>query len=193
MVITVLLVSYQAFVCKVTGSQAVGADRYHYLSDLILNMGVIAALVLSNLGYLWADGLFAAILGVFILKGSVHIALQAVATLLDRSLTPNEHEEIIKNLLEVQGVKSLHDLRTRKAGPQCFIQCHVVIDGKVTLKEAHEIATRAENAVFKLYPDADVTIHMEPDEAATYRDIQFYGRNDLQDNACSVVNRERLW
>lgn len=193
MVITVLLVSYQAFVCKVTGSQAVGADRYHYLSDLILNMGVIAALVLSNLGYLWADGLFAAILGVFILKGSVHIALQAVATLLDRSLTPKEHEEIIKNLLEVQGVKSLHDLRTRKAGPQCFIQCHVVIDGKVTLKEAHEIATRAENAVFKLYPDADVTIHMEPDEAATYRDIKFYGRNDLQDNACSVVNRERLW
>ena len=153
MVLTIALVCYQAFVCKLTKSEAVGADRYHYLSDIILNLGVIAALVLSNLGYLWADGLFAALLGVYILKGSIHIGLTAIETLLDRSFSASEHETIIRRLMEIPGIKSLHDLRTRRAGPQCFIQCHIVIDGHVTLKAAHDIASASERALEKLYPD----------------------------------------
>lgn len=179
MVLTIALVCYQAFVCKLTKSEAVGADRYHYLSDIILNLGVIAALVLSNLGYLWADGLFAALLGVYILKGSIHIGLTAIETLLDRSFSASEHETIIRRLMEIPGIKSLHDLRTRRAGPQCFIQCHIVIDGHVTLKAAHDIASASERALEKLYPDTDIMIHMEPDEDATYQDIRFYGKADL--------------
>ena len=139
------------------------------------NVG-IAALVLSNLGYLWADGLFAALLGVYILKGSIHIGLTAIETLLDRSFSASEHETIIRRLMEIPGIKSLHDLRTRRAGPQCFIQCHIVIDGHVTLKAAHDIASASERALEKLYPDADIMIHMEPDEDATYQDIRFYGK-----------------
>ena len=142
------------------------------------NVG-IAALVLSNLGYLWADGLFAALLGVYILKGSIHIGLTAIETLLDRSFSASEHETIIRRLMEIPGIKSLHDLRTRRAGPQCFIQCHIVIDGHVTLKAAHDIASASERALEKLYPDADIMIHMEPDEDATYQDIRFYGKADL--------------
>lgn len=173
-IITLALTSFQSYVCRKTGSLAISADRYHYLTDVCLNIGVIIALFLSKYGYLWADGLFAAMLGVYILKGSVHIALGASATLLDRSLSGREHEDIIAAVLKVPGVLSLHDLKTRRAGPQCYIQLHIVVDGGITLKAAHAICDAAERRVQELYPDADVSMHMEPNEEATYKDVEFY-------------------
>ncbi len=178
-VFTLVLVAFQSFVCSVTGSQAVGADRLHYLSDLLLNLCVIAALILTKRGFWWADGVFTALIGVFLLRGSLHLGLKAASTLLDHSFDPKENESIIRALLKTPGIRSVHDLRTRRAGPQSFIQCHIVIDGNSTLKQAHDISTEAEKRVCLLYSDADVTLHMEPDEDATYKDIMFHGRADL--------------
>ncbi len=179
--ITLVLVGFQTVVCRITQSQAIGADRYHYLSDVLLNAGVIASLICSRLGYLWADGLFALLLGLYIFKGAVHIGRSAVATLLDRSMTAQEHEQVLKALLSVKGVDSLHDLRTRRAGPTCFIQCHLVLDPDITLHQAHLIASQAEDAVRKLFAEADITLHMEPDESDTYRDMQF-----IDNTVCAV-------
>ncbi len=179
--ITILLVSFQTFVCRLTKSEAVGADRYHYLSDVLLNAGVIASLICSKFGYLWADGLFAIILGLYIFKGSVHIGRIAVSTLLDHSMTAAEHNQVLEAIMAVKGIDSIHDLRTRRAGPCCFIQCHLVMDSALSLHEAHHIATLAEDAVRKLFPEADITMHMEPDESATYRDVKF-----IDHTACHV-------
>ena len=60
-VITVLLVLLQTYVYRLTKSEAISADRLHYLSDVTLNIGVLLALALSYYGYLWADGLFASL------------------------------------------------------------------------------------------------------------------------------------
>ncbi len=170
---TLLLVAFQSFVYRRTRSEAIGADRFHYLSDSMLNVGVIIALILCSQGYLWADGLFASIIGALIFLGAFNIGKNAVATLLDKSLSPEENEAIMRAMLKVKGVKSLHDLKTRRAGPQCFIQCHLVLNGRMPLKAAHSIVNKAESEVEKLFPDADLTIHMEPDEKQTYDEVKF--------------------
>lgn len=172
-VFTMALVAFQGYVYKKTKSEAIGADRFHYLSDVMLNLGVIAALVLSWYGYLWADGLFAALIGAMILRGAWQIGLGAVDILLDRSLTPGENSKIINAIISVAGVLSLHDLKTRRAGPRCYIQAHLVINGRLPLFKAHIIADRAERNLLRLYPDADVVLHMEPDGADTLKDVQF--------------------
>src|SRR6266513_5265549 len=46
--VTLGLVAYQRHVIRHTGSIAVGADELHYRSDLILNLGVIATLMLGS-------------------------------------------------------------------------------------------------------------------------------------------------
>lgn len=171
--ITVLLVLFQGYVYKKTKSQAIGADRYHYLSDIVLNIGVVIALVFTSMGYLWADGLFASLLGLYILKGSYHIGHSAVGTLLDKAMDFKDQNKIMQCILEDHKIISLHDLKTRHAGPQVFIQCHLVLDSKISLHEAHEITNEAENRILKLYPEAEITIHMEPDDEATFAQIQF--------------------
>ena len=127
-VLTIGLTVLQGKVCKLTGSEAVAADRFHYLSDVGLNASVILSLVLSKMGYDWADGLITIFLGLYIMKSAFHIGHVAISTLLDRSMSPADNSKIIRAILAVPGLKSFHDLRTRQAGPQHYIQCHIVLD-----------------------------------------------------------------
>ncbi|MDO9126344.1 MAG: cation diffusion facilitator family transporter, partial [Parvibaculum sp.] len=59
-VVTLALVAYQRHVVAETRSLAIEADSIHYRGDLLMNLSVIAALVLSGyLGFHWADPVFA--------------------------------------------------------------------------------------------------------------------------------------
>ena len=103
-VITIFLVLFQTYVFKRTHSEAIAADRLHYLSDVTLNIGVMVALFLSYYGYDWADGLFAALIGIFIFKGAYEIGMHAIETLLDKNLDPKSVTKILRRINEAQGV-----------------------------------------------------------------------------------------
>lgn len=173
-VLTVLLTLFQGYVCKVTKSEAIAADRFHYISDVGLNLTVILSLVLSKFEYEWADGVIAILLGLYILKSSWHIGYTAVGTLLDKSMSQEENTQIIETILDVDGVESFHDLRTRKAGPQTYIQCHLVLDANMSLEQAHNITDEVEHRLKQLFGEADINLHMEPNDTRTYTTINFF-------------------
>ncbi len=117
-------------------------DRLHYLSDVTLNSGVILALFLSYYGYKWADGLFAALIGLFIFKGAYTIGIGAVQTLLDKTLDVKSLTKIIKCVAQEKGVKSFHDLKAHSAGPMVYIQGHLVMDGSLSLEKLMILLTK---------------------------------------------------
>ncbi|MBP8223628.1 MAG: cation diffusion facilitator family transporter [Aeromonas sp.] len=160
--LTLVLVAFQSLVVQKTQSQAIRADRLHYQSDVLFNIGVLLALGCSWYGWLWADGLFAILLGLFILKGALEIGYEAVQTLLDRQLPDGERAQIVELVKSVPGVHGIHDLRTRQAGPLRFIQLHMELDDTLPLMRAHDLADQAETLILDKYPGADVIIHMDP-------------------------------
>ena len=160
--LTLVLVAFQSLVVQKTQSQAIRADRLHYQSDVLFNIGVLLALGCSWYGWLWADGLFAILLGLFILKGALEIGYEAVQTLLDRQLPDGERAQIVELVKSVPGVHGIHDLRTRQAGPLRFIQLHLELDDTLPLMRAHDLADQAEALILEQYPGADVIIHMDP-------------------------------
>lgn len=160
--LTLVLVAFQSLVVQKTQSQAIRADRLHYQSDVLFNIGVLLALGCSWYGWLWADGLFAILLGLFILKGALEIGYEAVQTLLDRQLPDEERAQIVELVKSVPGVHGIHDLRTRQAGPLRFIQLHLELDDTLPLMRAHDLADQAEALILDKYPGADVIIHMDP-------------------------------
>ncbi len=160
--LTLVLVTFQSLVVQKTQSQAIRADRLHYQSDVLFNIGVLLALGCSWYGWLWADGLFAILLGLFILKGAVQIGYEAVQTLLDRQLPAEERALIEELAVSVAGVHGIHDLRTRQAGPLRFIQLHLELDDALPLVQAHELADQTEALILAKFPGADVIIHMDP-------------------------------
>ena len=68
MVITGALVGFQTYVVRTTGSLVIKADMLHYRSDLWMNIGVLAAILLAGYGFNWVDAFFAILVGIFLLR-----------------------------------------------------------------------------------------------------------------------------
>jgi ferrous-iron efflux pump FieF len=163
-VVTLALVAYQRRVIARTGSLVVSADELHYRADLILNGSVILSLVLSaKLGWVYLDPLFGAAIGLWIIYGAWRVARKAIVQLMDQEL-PDEARARIRKIAEAHpGVRSVHDLRTRAAGPTAFIQIHLEMDGNLTLNAAHRISDAVETQILSVFPNAEVMIHQDPE------------------------------
>lgn len=163
-VATIGLVRFQSYVVRETGSLAVGADALHYRSDLLLNGAVILSLVLaSQFAWHYADPLFGAVIALWILWSAWQIVSQSLKQLMDREL-PDDDRARIRALAQAHPeVKSVHDLRTRSAGPTSFIQLHLEMDGRMTLARAHEVSDAVEKEILAAFPHAEVMIHQDPE------------------------------
>jgi len=158
--LTALLVKFQRYVVEKTGSIAITADSLHYVGDLLLNLSVIAALILSiYLDWHIADPVFALMIAVYILRSAWVIGKQSLAQLMDQELPDEVREKIKAIALQHPEVRNLHELRTRSSGRQYFFQLHLELDGELKLKEAHQIANAVEIEICKAFPNAEVIIH----------------------------------
>ena len=164
LVVTFILVIFQRFVVSRTGSTAIEADSLHYRGDLLLNLSVIVAIILTTYGGVgWADPAFAIGIALFLLWNASKIARQSIAILMDHELPEEQRQEIKSVALKHPKVRGVHELRTRSSGIQTFIQMHMVMDPELSLIEAHRIADEVEMALMSDYPGADIIIHQDPD------------------------------
>ena len=161
--VTVGLVAYQRHVVRHTGSIAVGADELHYRSDLILNLGVIATLMLGSTLHLpILDPLFGGAVGLWIIYGAVKIARLSLVQLMDREMPDSERARVRAIAESHPEVTAVHDIRTRVAGPTTFIQLHIEMDGGMNLLRAHEISDAVEAQIQAAFPQAEILIHEDP-------------------------------
>ena len=163
MLLTAALLGFQRFVVRRTGSIAIQADSLHYRSDLLMNLAVIAALVLTEAtGWRIIDPLFGLGIVLVLLYGAFGVARHALDMLMDREL-PAEQRAYIRSLaLEHPRAHNVHDLRTRRAGADVFIELHLELDGELSLEQAHDIAHEVEARVRAAFPAADIIVHQEP-------------------------------
>jgi len=163
-VLTIGLVVFQRYVVKKSGSVAIDADSLHYQTDVLINLGVMAALFLSSsLGWEYADPIIAILIALYIVKGAWGIGKTALAILMDHELDDTERKKIEAIILAQDDVRGMHDLRTRSSGVHMFIQFHLELDGEMTLHRAHEISDAVEFALMAAYPNAEVIIHEDPE------------------------------
>jgi ferrous-iron efflux pump FieF len=161
--VTLGLVAYQRHVIRHTGSIAVGADELHYRSDLILNLGVIATLMLGSTLHLpILDPLFGGAVGIWIIYGAVKIARLSLVQLMDREMPDTERARVRAIAESHPEVTAVHDIRTRIAGPTTFIQLHIEMDGGMNLLRAHEISDAVEAQIQAAFPQAEILIHEDP-------------------------------
>lgn len=161
-VITLVLVLFQNYVVKKTGSLAIKADSLHYRTDIALNGAVLFAIVLSGLGWYWVDAIFSIIVSFYILYGAWEIGFQSINALMDKQLSNIDQARIIKAVNCIDGVRGMHDLRTRQSGNVKFIQLHLELDDDQTLFDAHKKSEQLELILEKAFLHSDILIHLDP-------------------------------
>jgi ferrous-iron efflux pump FieF len=162
-ILTLLLIVYQRFVIKQTRSLAISADSLHYLGDLYTNIGVLVSLNVSiMLGWTRLDAIVGAAIAGYILYTSWTIGRRSLDVLMDRELPDEARQRIMEIALKDSRVWGVHDLKTRSAGLQDFIQMHLDMDEKLSLLEAHDVANDVELALQAAFPRAEIIIHQDP-------------------------------
>jgi len=160
--LTLLLVVFQRFVIKRTGSIIISGDALHYQSDLLLNLGVLAAIILSQGIWISADGAFTIAVALYLMFGAAQIMVQSVKQLMDHELSDEEISQI-KNIVKAnEKAMGIHELRTRQAGAQRFVQFHLELSDDLSLFEAHAIGDAIEEKICQALAPCEVFIHHDP-------------------------------
>jgi len=159
--LTFVLVCYQSYIIKRTGSKIIAADKLHYFSDFLTNIAVVVSLYLSGL-FWYIDAIAGIGIALYIMYASYVLFRDAIRNLSDEEFTPEERKKIIFLVKQFKEVKGLHELKTRSAGNKPFIQFHLELDGFLTLNKAHEISDRIAEKLMEKYPGAEIIIHQDP-------------------------------
>lgn len=161
--LTLLLVVFQRWVLRRSASLAVEGDSLHYVSDLATNVIVLVGLWASaRFGLLWLDPLLGLVIGAIVVRSAWGIGVRAYEVLMDREVSDEVRKQIIATVYSVPGVVGAHDLRTREAGPDLFIQLHLELPDALPLIEAHQISHEVEARLLEAFPRAQVIIHQDP-------------------------------
>ena len=149
-------------------SQAVEANAWHHRSDAFSSVGTAVGIGGAIfLGERWTvlDPVASVIVGLFIVKVSLNLLRVGIGDLMEQSLPDEVEAEILRLAASVPGVSEPHDLRTRRIGNHYAIELHILMDGDLSLREAHEKASQVEELLRSHYgEETHIAVHVEPRE-----------------------------
>jgi cation diffusion facilitator family transporter len=151
-------------VAKQSESIALESDAWHLRTDVYTSLGVMAGLVLIRLtGIAIFDPLFALGVAVVIMKAAYDLTVRSFSDLIDHSLPEEDNRRIVEIICEhASTYAGFHGLKTRRSGPEIFIEFHLVMPGEISVLQSHDFADHLEADLMLEYPRANVTIHIEP-------------------------------
>ena len=161
--VNLFVAAYEARQGRKLGSAYLIADAAHTRSDIYVTLGVIASFAGANAGLPWVDSVVAIGIAAFISILAVRILVGSFHTLTDRAMIPGER--VSRVVLTVPGVQSCREVRTRGGPGAVYVDLIVHVDGNMSLRAAHDVADRIEEAIQAEHPEiVDVVVHLEPAE-----------------------------
>jgi cation diffusion facilitator family transporter len=154
-------------------SPSLVADGKHLMTDVVSTVGVLVGVLLVIVtGYHQLDAILAALVGLAILWSGWRLIRESVIGLMDVAVDPatlRTIREVISS--NADGAIEAHDIRTRQAGRTIFIDFHLVVPGTMSVEASHEICDRIEARLRDAVANAQITIHVEPEQKAKHSGI----------------------
>ncbi|QNF31919.1 cation transporter [Adhaeribacter swui] len=151
---------------KAVESNAMQADAFHHRSDAITSAAAfigISIALLGGKGYEYADDYAALLASGIIYYNAFSIGKTAIRELMDEAPSINFIEEVREEALKTEKVLGLDKSFVRKMGFDFYVDIHVLVDGKITVAEGHQIAHAVKNRLLNHFPAIqDVIVHIEP-------------------------------
>ena len=146
-------------------SELLRANAWHHRSDAISSIIVFIGIAGSLAGINYMDALAAISVALFVAKVGIDLGWPAIRELIDTGLEPEHIKHLESAILSVDGVKTLHMLRTRRTGGRALVDVHIIVDDRISVSEGHYIseAVRAK-LISEIDVVTDVMVHIDPED-----------------------------
>lgn len=153
---------YRIRVGREIGSAALVADGLHARTDGFTSLAVLLGAGGAAIGWRLADpivGLLITAAIVFVLRDAAREVFRRVMDAVDPALVDAAESA----LLAVPGVRAVGELRLRWIGHRLRAEVAVVVDGELTVRQAHRVAVAAEHALLHAVPKLTAAlVHADP-------------------------------
>ncbi|GHV72574.1 cation transporter [Spirochaetia bacterium] len=150
---------------KKANSAMLRANAKNMASDVIISAGVLAGLALSFLfkrGII--DSVAALLVGFWVIRSAIGIFTEANAELMDGGSGTASYKAVFDAVRSVNGAGNPHRTRLRRVAGLWDIDIDIEVDPKLTVREAHKIASEVEKAIKTRIEGGvyDIMVHVEP-------------------------------
>lgn len=153
------------FIAKEIKSQLLLAHAWHRRSDAAASLVVLIGIAGAMMGWPHLDSIAAIIVGLLIIKMAYQMGRQSIDELVDRGLDEETKQAVETTIKHVEGVRALHQLRTRMMGGNVMADVHVLVDSHISVSEGHYISDHVYQALKHKFPQmTDVIVHVDPED-----------------------------
>ncbi len=156
---------YTMVVARRYRSNMLKANAWHSRSDAISSIIVVVGIIGSMAGLTYLDAIAAIGVGIMISKIGWDLAWHSLKELIDTGLETDRLKEIEKSILNVDGVTTLHILRTRQIGADALVDVHIQVEPHISVSEGHYISETVRAKLIKEIEEViDVMVHIDPED-----------------------------
>lgn len=170
---------YTILVAKRLRSDMLRANAWHHRSDAISSVVVFVGIGGAVIGFGYMDALAAIVVGLMVVKIGWGLGQGALSELVDTALDEAQVAEAKAVIMGVDGVRSVHMLRTRRHGAEASADVHVQVAPRLSVSEGHMISQTVEDRLInQVEAITDVTVHIDPEDdedAPTCRGLPMRG------------------
>ena len=153
---------------KRLSSSVVIANAWHHRTDALSSVGSLVGIAGAiALGGEWTilDPLVGAVISIVIIVMAVKMSIPALAELTEASLPEKTEQKMLEIIRSVEGVRGVHELKTRLCGHYCIADFHIVVDPETTILESHETTVIIERKLREEFgEETQINIHVEPSD-----------------------------
>lgn len=144
------------------------ANAWHHRSDALTSLVALVGIGGAMCGYPMLDPIAGLAVSALVVKSGVEIGNECLADLVDKAVTGPEFDEIGALIAKCEGVLQYHDLRIRRMGPFFSVDVHIVVDPRLSVSAAHQIAEKVRVSLLSQNVSIlEVLVHVDCEDDTT--------------------------
>jgi len=172
------LAASQFAVGKKTGSTMLMANGKNMRNDVIMSASVLFGVAATRIfGTPLVDSIMAILVSLWVMRSALSVFKEANDEIMDGKADPELYRLVFDAVRSVKGAGNPHRTRVRRLASCYDIDLDIEVDGRLSVKDAHDIAQAVEAAI-KTRIDSvyDIVVHVEPSGAGEHGEQ--YGLNE---------------
>ena len=164
-------------------SDLIIANAWHSRTDAFSSIVVLVSTAGAMLGMVWLDVFAAVVIAAIIIHIGWKFTWDSVKELVDTGLSQEDTEMLKSIARDTDGVRNVHELRSRRMGHDILLDIHLVVRPEISVSEGHQIGMQVVSGMRDALDNIrDINFHIdaENDEDQPLTSERLPSREDIR-------------